>query len=533
MINQIKKACREIHLLTLIFCCGSLFPLFIPYSEMSGMIQRKWAALGVLVLLLLCIKSLCLRKPFANHADSVSKTFLVFGVVEIVIVILQLFRILPSYNLYYRFTGSFDNPAIFAMLMSTCLPICLFYTIKSTEKNNKVWYFLTLCVALCLLLAESRTCIIAGVCSSFVIVFFERPQFRSYLSNRKVWIPALGGCLIMLIALYLYKRDSADGRTLLWAVSLKMISEKPLLGWGSDGFSASYMQNQAAFLLHHPESKLVYLADNVTHPFNEFLLFGIKYGFVGLSVLSFVIVFLFWMFLRIKDAHKSLYLSILLTLFILSMFSYPFMVPMVWLISVYVVCSIVCIYCTKHSGIRTPIMILLFSGVLWTVFLNRRIYDEWLWHKLQISTVPTETIRSNYAHLYPSLKTNPSFIYNYGAWLHHNGYYEESLDILNDCTNSFDDYNLELLLADDYRQLGDIEKSIEKFEIANAMIPSKFLPLYHEMITYEDVGDYDNACLIAGKIVNKPIKIKKSSSVRKIIYKARDIISSHTKKKQL
>ena len=529
MDDKEKMVCGEIHLPTLLICSGSLFPLFIPYSEMSVMIQKTWAVVGVIILLLFCVRSICLRKPFVFHADRVLKTFLVFGVVEIVIAFLQSFKILSSYNSYFRFTGSFENPAILAMLMSVCLPICLFYTVKSAEKNKKTWCFLTLCFVLCLLLAESRTCIIAGVCSSFVIVFFECPQFRSYLSNKKVWIPALGGCVIMLIVLYFYKRDSADGRTLLWAVSLKMIAEKPLLGWGDDGFSASYMPHQAAFLLQHPDSKLVYLADNVTHPFNEFLLFGIKYGLVGLSALSFMIVFLFRMFLRIKDAYKSIYLSILLTLFISSMFSYPFMVPMIWLIGVYVVCSVVCIYCMKHSGIRIPIMSLLLAGVLWIVIQNRHIYNEWQWHKLQVSSAPTETIRYNYARLYPSLKANPSFMYNYGAWLHHNGYYGESLEILNECINSFDDYNVELLLADDYRQLGDIEKSIEKFEVAYAMAPSKFLPLYHEMITYEGVGDYVNACRIARKIVNKPVKVQRSTSVKRIIREAKEIISSQTK----
>ena len=278
MMDEKKKmAFGKIHLPALLIFSGSLCPLFIPYSEMSVMIQKVWAAVGVIILLLFCVRSICLRKPFVAHADQVLKTFLVFGVVEIVIAFLQSFKILSLYNLYFRFTGSFDNPAILAMLMSVCLPICLFYTVKSAEKNKKTWCFLTLCFVLCLLLAESRTCIIAGVCSSFVIVFFECPQFLSYLSNKKVWIPALGGCVIMLIVLYFYKRDSADGRTLLWAVSLKMIAEKPLLGWGDDGFSASYMPHQAAFLLQHPDSKLVYLADNVTHPFNEFLLFGIKY----------------------------------------------------------------------------------------------------------------------------------------------------------------------------------------------------------------------------------------------------------------
>jgi O-antigen ligase len=493
------------------------------------MIREKWAVAGMVIMFLFCMRAIISRKPFVAHPDKVLKSFLLLGIVEIVIAIFQSIRVLPSYNSYFRFTGTFDNPAVLAMIMALCLPISLFYAIRSVEKNKLIWYLLTISIVFCLFLTGSRTCIIAGACTSLIIVFSEYPQFRLYLSNRKVWLPALGGCILLLIALYYYKQDSADGRTLLWIVSLKMIGEKPLFGWGPDGFSASYMPHQATYFLQHPDSRWAYLADNVSNPFNEFLLSGVKYGAIGLSTLSFMIAFLFRMFLRIKDAYKSIYLSILLILFILSMFSYPFMVPMIWLIGVYVVCSVVCIYCMKHSGIRIPIMSLLLAGVLWIVIQNRHIYDEWQWHKLQVSSAPTETIRYNYARLYPSLKANPSFMYNYGAWLHHNGYYGESLEILNECINSLDDYNVELLLADNYRQLGDIEKSIEKFEVANAMVPSRFLPLYHEMITYEGVGDYVNACRIARKIVNKPVKVQRSTSVKRIIREAKEIISSQTK----
>ena len=529
MIQKMKMVCGEVSFPTLIICCVVLCPLFIPNMEMSSLIQKRWAVVGVIILLLCCVRSTSLGKPFVAHADRVLKTFLVFGVVEIIIAILQSLKILSSYNLYFRFTGSFDNPAILAMLMSVCLPVSLFYTIKSTEKNKKTWCFLTLCFALCLLLTESRTCIIAGVCSAFIIVFCECPQFRSYLSNKKVWIPGLGGCVLLLIVLYFYKRDSADGRTLLWAVSLKMIAEKPLLGWGADGFSASYMQHQAAFLLQHPESKLVYLADNVTHPFNEFLLLGVKYGLVGLSALFAVITVLCGMLLRIRDAHKSIYLSILLTLFILSMFSYPFMVPMMWIVSTFCVCSVVCIYCMESPKMRIPLIMFIIMWISWLGIYNRHVYDEWRWRKVQLSSAPPETIRHNYAQLYLNLRDNPSFMYNYGAWLHHNGYYGESLKVLNECISSLDDYNVELLLADNYRQLGDVKESIERFELANAMIPSKFLPLYHAMITYEGVGDSVNACRIARKIINKPVKVQRSTSVKEIIHEAEKIISSQTK----
>ena len=379
----------------------------------------------------------------------------------------------------------------------------------------------------CLFLTGSRTCIIARACTSFIIVFSEYPQFRLYLSNRKVWLPALGGCILLLIALYYYKQDSADGRTLLWIVSLKMIGEKPLFGWGPDGFSASYMPHQAAYFLQHPDSRWAYLADNVSNPFNEFFLFGVKYGAIGLSALFVMIAVFIRMLLKIKDTLKCLYLSIFMTLIILSMFSYPYLIPMIWLASTFLVCSVVCIYSAVSTKMSKTAIFLLALGVSWIFIRNRYIYDEWQWQKLQILSVPTEAVHQRYAELYDNLKDNPSFMYNYGAWLHHNDYYAESLVILNECTKLFDDYNIELMIADNYKQLGYTQKAIQTFEYANVMIPCRFLPLYHEMKIYEETGDYTNACKLARKILDKPIKIRKSGSVRRIIREAEEIIFSH------
>ena len=519
--------CGEIHFPTLFICGGCLFSTFYPNTEISGMIRVKCAVAGILILLIFCTKAIISKKPLVAHPEKILKTFLFLGVAEIFIAILQSTRVLLSYNSYFRFTGSFDNPAILAMMMAVCLPISLFCTIRAIGEKQKIWFLLTLSMVACLLLAESRACIIAGVCSSFIISYSACPQFRTRLLDRKVIIPAIAISITLLIALYYYKQDSADGRTLMWIVSLKMIGEKPLLGWGPDGFSASYMPHQAAYLLQYPDSKWAYLADNASHPFNEILLFGVKYGIVGIALLLLLITLLVRMTIKIRDGHKSLYLSILITLFVLSMFSYPYEIPMIWLVSTFLVCSVVSIYCTDSHRMRLPVVLLLSVGMSWVIYQNRNIYDEWKWHNLQISCVPIEEVHQRYAKLHDKIKDNPSFLYNYGAWLHHNGYYAESLKILNECTKLFDDYNIELLKADSYKQLGRTQKAIQTFGYANTMIPCRFLPLYHEMKTYEETGDYTNACKVAKRILSKPVKIQKSGSVIRIIDEAEEIISTY------
>lgn len=73
------------------------------------------------------------------------------------------------------------------------------------------------------------------------------------------------------VFLYHYKKDSADGRLLIWQCTWNMIKERPLYGYGYGGFQANYMDEQAQFFRTHPNSRYAQLADDVKSPFNEYL----------------------------------------------------------------------------------------------------------------------------------------------------------------------------------------------------------------------------------------------------------------------
>lgn len=526
MTEMIKRLCGEIHLPTFLLCSGCLFPVSVSFPATAEILKEKWAFVVILVILISGIKYVLGGKEFICQTDKILKAFVLLCVVEMKVAILQLLSVLPSFHSFFRFTGTFGNPSVFAMMMSLCMPICVYYIIRSTGRGNSAWYALMLCVLLCIVLSESRTSLIAAVCSSLVITFIEVPRYRYSLSNRKIILSFFVVSIVLLTFLYYYKRDSADGRALIWTVSLKMIAEKPMLGWGADGFSASYMPYQAEFL-SEKESGLAYLADNISHPFNEFLLICIKYGMAGFAMLACAIVFIVRICLNTNSVYRSLYLGMFLTLFIHSLFSYPYTVPIIWVSSVFLVCSVIGGYC-QGSPKRQILMLLLLSGsFIGVLYHERHIYYECQWQRLQNSTLSVKRIYREYEVLYNHLNGNPSFLYNYGAWLHHNGYYLESLRVLDECRGSYDDYNVELLIADNYKQLGNAKMAIDVFEYANAMIPSRFLPLYYVMRTYEGVGDYVNASRTAKKIIEKPVKVDRSPSVRRIKDEAEMLMLTH------
>lgn len=83
----------------------------------------------------------------------------------------------------------------------------------------------------------------------------------------------------LLFGSYFLKKDSADGRLLIWNCSWRMIIDSPMYGHGFDAFRAHYMDYQANYLSQYPNNEYAMLADNVISPFNEYLNVALSCGF--------------------------------------------------------------------------------------------------------------------------------------------------------------------------------------------------------------------------------------------------------------
>ncbi|MCF8360973.1 MAG: O-antigen ligase family protein [Prolixibacteraceae bacterium] len=72
-----------------------------------------------------------------------------------------------------------------------------------------------------------------------------------------------------VFGLYHFKKDSADGRMLIWKVTSNIIKDYPLLGIGQNMFKAHYMDYQAGYFRKNPGSKYETVADDNQYAFNE------------------------------------------------------------------------------------------------------------------------------------------------------------------------------------------------------------------------------------------------------------------------
>ena len=79
--------------------------------------------------------------------------------------------------------------------------------------------------------------------------------------------------------MYFYKKASADGRLLIWKVSLGIVKDEPLKGLGFDNFKSAYMRYQAEYFKRNTDLEEQNLADNVWYAFNEPLQLIVENGF--------------------------------------------------------------------------------------------------------------------------------------------------------------------------------------------------------------------------------------------------------------
>ncbi len=97
------------------------------------------------------------------------------------------------------------------------------------------------------------------------------PDIRPVHSYSGLTIGKQGCCIRhILLPCYLFllftglifiRKDSADGRLLIWRCSAQLIFRKPVSGYGGNGFTANYMNEQSAYFTRHPGSKYAMLAD--------------------------------------------------------------------------------------------------------------------------------------------------------------------------------------------------------------------------------------------------------------------------------
>lgn len=462
---------------------------------------------------------------------NVIKGLYIVGVFQSIYGLLQYVGKFPSNHSSFAITGSFDNPAGFVAVLSMLFPIGVFWSIKSKKLEQRLVFFSTGLILFTIIISGSRAGLLAAIISMISVFNIEFQLFHRIRTFNKIKLLTFCTIVIVLLgaaALYKWKPNSVHGRLLIWDISLKMIIDKPIWGFGSKGFQADYMNYQAQYFEHTPNQIFIPLADNVLHPFNEFIKITVNHGIIGLILFVSLTIFMIRRIIKFSHSQKSIFLGGFISFIILSLFSYPLQYAPIWfLLCYFTLCVLSDLIPLKNIplAIKIPIISLSLFSI---IFFSFRMHYELKWKEIASKSLRGKTTQmlKEYEKIYPSMKYNSFFLYNYSAELNVSQQYKKSIIILNQCLNKYNDYDVQMLFADNYIHLSDTAKAIETYKYAENMIPCRFLPLYHIFNIYKTSGQNERALKYAKLIINKEVKIP-SATVATIKYQANEFIENY------
>lgn len=410
--------------------------------------------------------------------------------------------------------GNFDNAAGYAGCLCAGIPFCLFLCERKVV--NKYLGFiigyggcLLGMVAVCL--AQSRAGFLGIFAAIVTFAFFRYQLFR------KKWVVSiiLGSLFFLLLGGYYLKKDSADGRLLIWRVACEMIRDKPIMGHGSQAVEACYMDYQADYFFSHPNCSYQMLGDNVKHLFNEYLTLAVRYGVIGCIALFVALAFIGHGYRQNPVAESRIAICSLIGIGTCACFSYPCTYPFVWIVLLLNVYLIVYNACFKRNIYKKYRALKLFGGIIlilsiiltYKVAIRMRAESEW--GKISFRSLQEETERMlpYYEKLLPVLEDVPYFLYNYAAEFYMAGHFQKAFEVANQCRAYWADYDLELLQGEISKGLKDRENAKKHFMLASQMCPARFIPLYQIYGIYLECGDTVNMFCLGKQILNKPVKV--------------------------
>ncbi|MDR1170334.1 MAG: O-antigen ligase family protein [Prevotellaceae bacterium] len=458
----------------------------------------------------------------------------ILGITVVLMAILACYGVLNYPGLllstkHVRLTGSFDNPAGFTAALVCVLPFT-FYFFRNTSRTVKyIAVFITVLLFSVIVLSQARAAIIAG----FAVILCYL-LCGNYLGIKwKNWMKILLVCIIAasMTGLYFLKKDSADGRISVWQSTWDMIRDKPFTGHGYGTFNAKYMLYQAEYFETHPDSKYADLADNVLHPFNEYLLVWAEHGIIGMACIALLCYLLIRCYFREPSYIRFIALLSMLSLAVLSCFSYPFKYPFTWLIAflnIALICPSGKVSSRSTVNATRTGLVLIAIALLITVVPLMNAEIRWNIIAKQSLAGRTREVLPEYDRLYKYLGKNGLFLYNHAAELHEVKGYAKSLSVFERCVRYYNDMDVQMLLAYNYKELGRYDEAEKHFKLAASMCPGRFIPLYQLTELYTAIGRTDEARMLAQQIIDKKVKIP-SATIHAIRQKMQELIDREEK----
>ena len=326
----------------------------------------------------------------------------------------------------------------------------------------------------------------------------------------------------------------------MWKITTRLIAGHPLSGVGWGNFAGAYGEAQAAYFAQGkgtPQEE--YVAGSPEYAFNEFLHIAAETGVTGL------LLFLAILVLAFRSAYKKKQTGVIgsLTAFLtFSCFSYPFSIGPFNILFVFLLVLAFLPPRLKLSkansrkwkiGIAGVLVLLLISGIRISQQEQARqqIIDQWHEEQTYYSMEIYEETVDNYRKLYPQLRDEPKFLFEFGQCLSKTKSYEESNRILLEGARQSSDPMFWNIMGKNYQALQDYAKAENCFIHAYHMVPHRLYPLYLLANLYFDSGQTSKGITTARQVLAKEPKVM-STAIEEMKTEMKEKITSWLPEKE-
>lgn len=494
-----------------------------------------WFTMGMVIYIILFPKAI--KQYFAV---TTSWIFILYGFMEAVWGIRQVYGFTYSNHSLYALTGSFYNPGPYSGYLAMIFPICLYEWLKRKEGKKTIPYYVALAVMLlilCVLPAGmSRSAWIAAAVSSiYVCGMHYKMEIQHYIRHHRKQAVSfaivtfiLGG--IALGGIYQMKKDSADGRLFMWKIAAQAVSEHPWTGCGWNSVPAAYGQAQEDYFAtgnYSATEELV--AGSPEYVFNEYLQVAIAWGIpllcIGLLILGGS------MYIGHKQGIYGL-CGALLSLAVFAFSSYPLQFPA--FVSALIILVLAC-------GIRVLPLEKVWPRILFTVLLLIGSYGcfckyqqksktveackQWTKSRMFYHSGAYRQAVESYAEIQKEMKGNARFMFEYGHALHKLHEPELSNKVLKEALKVSGDPMILNIIGKNEQEMKHYDSAEYWFMRAVHRLPGRIYPYYLLANLYADPFFYrcDKLERMVQTVLEKEPKIQ-STAIKQMRRKARELL---------
>ena len=365
------------------------------------------------------------------------------GSVEAVWGLLQVYGYEPSNHSLYALTGSFYNPGPYSGFLAMCLPLAL----SEWLDGKGIWKSLALMAWVLMLVVlpsgMSRSAWLAAlVASGYVLGMHYRDRLYQY---RKFFL--VGGLLLVLSGLgaYHWKKDSADGRLLMWKVATQAVMEHPWEGVGWENVAGAYGDAQERYFASGVATgQEEYVAGAPEYVFNEYLQVSMAWGVPALCGILLLVAGCFCL------GHRGGMYGVcgaLISLGVFSFSSYPF--QFMEFIVALIALLMICLMRLQNVYLRLSVFII-GLGIGLCIYVYREA------HPIRKAHTMFERAHS----------------------LHKAGEWEASTELLKELMKKSSDAMILNIMGKNCQALGNYEEAEEWFIRSTHRLPNRIYPYY-------------------------------------------------------